>query len=242
MRRVYKGRQQPEPYKIAEAVEPRPLTSRQRTGRAFLIDTFENYTTAVTEKWAQDTGTVALDTAYPKEGKRCMKLTTGTAATNNARATIYVGGVPKGKMGIELDFMTMDVDDNITSLCFSSVVYDGTNAVQYGLKYLGSTDLKWQYMNTSGTYTDVTGGAHTLQISETVPIWQHFKAIYDSRAAEYVKFYCNEKEFSLAGIDAYSSANAAAAYESLTIEIVNETSTAARNLYIDNFILTELEP
>ena len=99
---------------LREVIEPRPITSRTRTGRAFFIDTFEEYTAIPTEKWYEHDGTIALVTDYPKQGKTCMSLTTGANATDDAQAILSMGAFPKSRFGMEFDFQCDEAVANIT--------------------------------------------------------------------------------------------------------------------------------
>jgi hypothetical protein len=90
--------------RVTENIQERPITSRRRTGRAFFIDTFEHYTAAVTEKWAQLSGTIALATDYPKCGLNCMKLTTGNVIGNTAEARLILELSPKAGSESNLSF------------------------------------------------------------------------------------------------------------------------------------------
>lgn len=230
--------------RILENIEARPITSRQRTGRAFLIDTFENYTTAATEKWKQISGTIALATDYPKQGKKCMTLTTGTTAADTSDASRYMGAFPKGRFGIEYDFFSSSAVANITRLRTQIIYYDGTDKLTALIQWLGTTNKKWQYWNTTAGYADISGGTQNIYVESTyVPCYHNLKFVADFKTEKLVKLICDEKELDLSTLSMDSTSETSIApMLAVSISIVNATSTTARVLYVDNVILTDQEP
>ena len=227
---------------VRENIEARPITSRTRTGRAFLIDTFEEYTAAVTEKWVQRFGTLGLATDFPKQGKSCMSLTTGATAADVAHASVFIGCPIKTRIGIEFDFMCNSLMADVTALFIGLIYYDGTESHDASVKYLCSTDIKWQYQSSPATWTDITGGSQNIYFSISGHVWNNVKFVADIKAEEFVSLSCNELDLDLSGLNIVSGANPSAPYLDITFGIINENTGAARVLRVDNVILTDEEP
>lgn len=230
---------------IKENIQPRPLSSRRRTGRAFHVDDFENYYSVITEKWVESDATIALNTDYSKEGAACMKLTTGTAADEAAVALKILGVFPIGRFGLELDFMTFESLTNIKHVLISIIYTDLiNNKLWYGnIKYLAEANLKWQYLDdTIGDYADISGGSYTLPRHDSRPYWNNLKIIADFENAVYGNFYINEKTFDLSAHTLESDTADGVSELIISISIENAVATATRSLYIDNVILTDQEP
>ena len=227
---------------VRQNIEAVPITSRQRTGRAFLVDTFEDYTAVITEKWRQLTGTIALDTDYPKQGKSCMSLTTAAGVGETANTTFYIGAFPKSRFGIEFEFQCGETVTNITSFLCQILYYDGTQYIQTHVKWLGTNQLKWQYYSSAGAYIDISSGDQELDFVATdQPLYNNLKFVADMKNEEYVKLICNEKEFDLSGIAARTGADASAPRLAVTLVVTNAV-IGARTLRVDNVILTDEEP
>ena len=227
---------------VRENIEPRPITSRTRTGRAFLIDTFEEYTTAITEKWVQTEGTIALATDFPKQGKSCMSLTTGATAADPSMASLYLGCPVKTRIGLEFDFQVSSLMANVRDLSLNLYYYDGVLEQASSVKYLGSTDIKWQYKDFGAGWVDVVGGSQNIYFSATTPIWHNVKLVVDLKKEVYVKMFCNQLELDLANIGYNRNVNASATHLRVDIGVTNETTAASRIMRIDNVILTDEEP
>lgn len=230
--------------RIRENVEPRPITSRHRTGRAIFIDTFENYFAVLTEKWALsgDAGYVtALNTDYPKQGKYAVKMTTNNVDTESCSIDLYLGAFPKGRFGFECDWMSFAQVANIEEIKFDLQYFDGTNDIRSQVKWLGEANKKWQYLNSAGTYTDITGGAQDLEVEATLyPLWHHLKLIADLQNEEYVKLLSDWVEYDLSNIAVHSSANALSPL--LNIDLTVKTgANNATTIYVDNIIITDEE-
>lgn len=230
--------------RITENIQDRPLTSRNRTGRVFFVDTFEHYTSVITEKWI-DGGvgvpTIALNTDYPQTGLQCTKLTTGAVVDNTAYIGMTMGTFPKSRFGMEINFTSLHNVANIRAISITIYYYDGTNLLQGALQYLGEANLKWQYYNSAGAFADVTGGAFEFQFSTTYPIYHYIKAVIDFSTNEYVKLLCDNQEYDLSGTAINSSASGLSPHMYFFV-MVQTPAAAARSLYVDNIVLTDKEP
>jgi len=229
---------------LKEAVEPRLISSISRTGRVYWQDDFEAYTSALTEKWAQVSGTIALDTTTPFRGKSCAKLTTGNVAGNEAKMEKFLGALPKGRFGYELWFKSVAGVANIRYLNLYFQYYDGAKKHVFAVRWIGTlTTLqqKWQYFDSTGSYVDIPNGAQKPRVESTDTVWHHVKLIGDFLGAKYVKLICNDKTFPLSTIPEYNTSDTTEPSLRLIASIVTETATAI-SLYIDDVIFTDQEP
>lgn len=228
---------------VKENIESRPNTSISRTGTVVLTDDFEHG--LATERWKQAAGTVANAADYPFNGGKCLKITTGTGAADTGQADHWMGFPADKRMGLELWFMSNSLKANITSIAFLMRYYDGVNALTGVLKWLGTTEEKWQYYNASGTWSDVTGGAQPLYVEATLqPQYHHVKFVIDFENETYVSMESDglgKKD--LSAIDIHSGADTTTTYTLYTsIYITNQTATAARDLWLDDVVWTMNEP
>lgn len=228
------------PIYIKENVLGRPITSVARTGRVIFVDDFETYT-PVTEKWKQASGTIAIASDYSYGiGEQSMKITTGTAATNDASAYRHFGGLPTSVIGLELWFMSNETVATITNIGFGLKIDNGTNMLDGNIQYLGAANLKWQYLDGTG-FHDIPGADQVLALEATnFPMWHHLKFIVDFVNLEYVSLECDQMLVSMADI-AIRSQDSALLEGVIVTSIVNETATAARDLWVDELVLTDEE-
>jgi len=233
---------------VQENIEGRFITSIARTGKVILLDGFEQYTSAVTEKWKQAAGTIALDTAYPYMGTRCMKETTGTAAGDGANALRRMGYFTKGRQGLELYWMSMSGVANIRSVKFEIVIRDGAKLTAFMAKWLGEANKKWQYLASDNTLRDITdaaavaSAAQDLFVESTDIVWHRFKLVVDFNTARYVRLISDWNEYNLSDLSGYNPVDTQTPFAYTGCEIVNAVDAAARDLYVDNVIWTIDEP
>jgi len=222
-----------------------PWFSRYRTGVPFFIDDFENYHSVITERWykAGAAGsTIALATDYPETGKYCAKLTTDTGASDICNCRILIGTLrPQYKFGVEIGFQTDMTATNLESLTIDFANYDKANMHNGSIRFLGEANLKWQYRDSTNTFTDITNGDHDLYVGTTI-CWHKIKLVVDFERDEYVKMYCDEKEFDLSGLGLYVVADTTnGPYLFLSVDLANAVATAARTARIDNVVVTYKE-
>jgi len=226
--------------RILENIQSRPITSRRRSGRVFFVDTFEDYTALLSEKWRLGTGTQELSTEHPKQGKQSIKMTTGDQINNLSQPELYLGLVPPGRYGLELEIMSQAGAANIKELYIQLCMFDGAKYHMPLITWLGEANKKFQYMNSGGGFTDI--GDFDLYVEGSYLCYHNWKLVVDYKKGEYVKFICDHKEYDLKGI-AYKIDNSAQAPKlCVFIRLKNAVTTAARICYVDNVILTDQEP
>jgi len=229
--------------RILESILGRPLSSRTRSGRAIFVDTFECYTAVITEKWKQSLGTIVLASDYPKTGLQCMKLTTGTALNDIARARFHIGDLADLRIGLECEIQSMAGAGNIVEIGILFRYYDATDLHEAGIKWLGEANKKFQYFNNVPAYADITGGDYDLYVETTSqPLYHNFKLVADLDKGKYIKFICNEQNYDLSELEYSKSASALAQRLEIDITIKNAIATVARIMRVDNVILTDQEP
>jgi len=222
--------------RILESIEGRPITSRSRLGRVIHVDTFEYYTAAVTEKWRQAAGTIALSTANPKTGLRSMILTTGAAAGNLATARLRLGNFPTLTFGFEMDFMTFEtITDVIVRVLLD--VFDGTNRHRFGIQHDGAD---WQYFNAAGAWaTFLTQNYYTTALQ---PVWHNLRFTVNMATQTYQTFLQNSTLVDLSALSYNYTGSGTAPNIICEVEAENITGTGARSFEVDNIILTDEEP
>ena len=237
--------------RVLENIQDRPITSRRRTGRCFWYDDFENYTAVITEKWLQFGGTVALSTAFPKQDKRCMLLTTGAGAGNQAIANIIMGSFPLGRFGIEFDFFSYNAAG---IAAFQEVPYVGIRFVDLTwdcyayIRYLGGANMLWQYYNQAGVWTNIPNGAYDrVEVGDLVanqPNYHNFKMVADFDTGYYVGLWIDSAYFNLEALRMNRTARLVADELVLQVDLSVRTTGAggAVTMYVDNVILTDQEP
>lgn len=229
---------------IKENIQPRPLTSRRRTGRVFYVDTFEQYYDAITEKWlGYGDGTSTLSTDYPKDGMSCLKLTSGAASGDDVICKINMGGSPAGRFGIEFELLCMEDVTNVKYILLYGWLYLPTEYFQFLAKYLGGTNTKWQYQDSDGVNQDVPDGDYII-CEDSYPFWNNIKLIVDLVNGKYVTLYCNEQTFDLSTYSMYNRTGLSGQRSRLELYFAMENNDVAQavSCYIDNLILTDLEP
>ncbi len=230
---------------IKDSPALRPMTSRERTGIPFFVDTFKDYYESVTEVWEQLFGTIALDTDRWAIDGTCMKLTTSAVIDSWAAARLNRGLFKQGRFGIEYEFQSESGNDWLKAILISISVYDGTNEKLGYAKYLTNTGvLKWQYFNSDGNWADIPSGTQYLFLDAgTVqPFWHNMKLIIDFTENKYVKLICNNVEFDLSEFALDVNADAVTEPK-VEVRISVQTAIAgARELRVDGVIVTKNEP
>jgi hypothetical protein len=229
---------------VKENVEPRLISSLNRTGRVYWQDDFESYTAAITERWIQTSGTIALDTGHPFRGKSCMKLTTAAGIGATAQASKYLPLPPTFRGGIEFWWQLQNAIADVDNIGFSFAYYDNTNVHQFTLLYLltsGAGNQKWQYTDASNALTDVPSGAQIVKVAAADYAWHHVKATVDLVNNKYMKLYSDSLSWDLSSLSFQQTGNASAAIAFIGFATQAKTATAI-NLLIDDVIWTDQEP
>lgn len=231
--------------RMLEAIEPRPLTSRRRTGRAFFVDTFEHYNLLLTEK-ARIVGTNAIGVLaqdYPKTGLFCARLTTENVLDRTAYLQYNMGAFPKGKFGIEFDFQCGSGVANLKYISIGVYYYDGVNLIEGRVRWIGTDAVlleKWQYYD--GAWKDVPNGAYKFYVEAvTQPIYHNIKLIADIENELYVRLIYNEIEIDLSALPLNTGVDPTLPQLGANVGITTETNTAIVGR-VDNIVFTDQEP
>ena len=236
--------------RMLENIEPRPLTSRRRTGRAIFVDTFEHYTALITEKWYVGAGAVALSTVRPKTGLQHMLLTTGAVIGNQAIATLYMGAFPMGQFGIAFDFEAYDVGEiaGYRQLPYIGIRFTDEDFDCYAyIEYRGEANLDWRYYNQLSAWADIPDSEYDAVEAGLLgdrPNYHHIKMTCDFDTGHYKGLWIDSKYFDLSALQMDKAARAApGGIMMLTVDIGVTTALAnAHIMRVDNVILTDQEP
>jgi len=199
------------------------------SGRVLFQDAFEE----TLLKWA-----VSGDTGYsvervtdnpPPYGGACAKI---LAPTGGSAKMEYRIGLPyAAKMGIDC-FFTHDANcDAIDFWLAAQRVGIHHAAVRYD-----ADNNKWQYMDSTGAWADVTDGSQDLYEDPTC--FHHMKLTADFDLKEYIALKCDHAEWDLRGIRYYWAPAIGPVYSYMRVELTATTAGSSTS-YIDEVIITE---
>jgi hypothetical protein len=222
-----------------------PITVRKNLQGALIWeDDFEDYTSAISEKWKID-GTVTSSTDYPLFGKYCAKATTGVNANDEVVMRLLRTANAKGRIGLEINWMSQAGATNLKFVKLIIQPYDGVNVHTSAVRWLGETNKKWQYSSDNqATWTDITDGAQNLYVESEFIIYHNVALVIDSNKDKFVKLICDGKTWDLSSINVFSAASTTFTNVILASFTASNaiTGVSGRVIYIDDFSLTEGEP
>ncbi len=215
------------------------LYSRRAPRRILLYDDFEG----ATLKWNQVSGTVTRDTtaAGVFAPTAAMKMVTGIVAGNSAQAQQVRGYQTLQKYVMEV-WWAMSAAAATTPRRFVArvVVIDGTNQhyleVAY-LKNLTTPQNKWQFSADGTAYTDVAGGAETLDVDAAVPfIWHYLRAHFNMSLATPNLDELHTDTLDLTGLTA-AGGTAALGTRKTLVDVFGTTDAAAAATFLVGYVL-----
>jgi len=230
--------------RLGENIEPRLVSSTSRTGRVIYQDDIEAYTSALTEKWVEISGKIALDTTNPFRGKVCAKLTTGAVAGDNAEMDKFLGALPLGRVGLEFWWMSKAGIDNFRYLDIAINHWDGAYYRAVEVLWIGkltTVQKKWQYLSSGLYFVDIPNGAYDPYIESTFPKWHHLKLTADMLAEKYVVLICDNKVYPLSTFAIPKAEDTSPPCMSIILRVYTETNTAI-DTFFDDIIITDQEP
>ena len=131
-------------------------------------------------------------------GGNCMKIGAGTGAGYSGTASLTIGLPITDKVGFECKFATNST--KILYTYFYIWTYYESKEYIFGLRW-DYTNKKWQYYDSSGAWTDVTGGSQNLYYLWNT--YHYIKFVVDIKKQEYVWFVCNNLRIDMSGIGGY---------------------------------------
>lgn len=222
---------------IKENIQSRPLSSRRRTGRAFLVDSFGEYYDVVTENWVQNAGTISLDTDVHRSEGVSMNLLTGATDGDNARAHLFVGLSPVGRYGVECQIILNQAITKVQEIDLDLWMYLSGVVYQGRIKLLLEANNKFQYLDMDNVYQDITDGAFT----HTVFGFVDWKLVVDFESKTYVKFMCGNKEWDLSSYTLRSTSSPTEDLLQVAVEITTGENVA-KSMNVDDVVITDEEP
>ena len=217
------------------------ITSRSRTGKVIWQTDFDTALELVAGDVS--TGSIARDTTVSQmfRGSAFLKLTTG-ALSGNEQEAVRIFGLTKnsitagGKIGLELYFAISSNNTYFVTISLGRWTA-GSNQTIGRLKF-DVINKKWQYLNSAGTYVDVTGGAQELD--RGTYSYNHFKMTIAPQDGKYGKMWCNGLEINMSTIDLRTEATGLVTTIKAYIRCATGVAAAA-TLSVDDMMITDEE-
>lgn len=172
--------------------------------------------------WAKTSGSAYTDSEveiareYAGSGRYGARLTAQNV--ENRACEIYIWGAP-GRSAIAEMITRVSAPlmsaSYLKYITFKIWVSNRFLSKSYHLRYdVGGG--KWQYLNTAGGYTDISGGAQALSDGA----WHTVTLKFDMVNGTYVRARCDLLDMDLTGIEAYTRGTSTASELAARIEIV----------------------
>jgi len=222
-------------------------------GKVIFFDDFEDLN-AITARWQTGDGTSGSNSksnTYAFEGQYSLKITTGASA-DDAQSAKYIAGTynlgssgSPQRLGFYFKFLIKEALANTKSIDIIIRKYDGSTKKEAKLRWLGTDATakeKWQYYDSSGSFSDVDDSSYvssaSQEIVDNIAAWHWAKLVVDFENKKYVRLICDDKFFKLEDLSIYSTADTSTKPR-LEFEIMLTTETEnAISIYIDNSIVT----
>jgi len=214
------------------------------SGKIVFFDDFENAGSDTRWVFSGDGSGDATDGTYAYTDTQAMRITTGGTADQTETATTTLGVLNSNKkVGLASMWSPDAAIANLKSLSFNIKYYNGTTVKHAGIQWVGTDATllnKWQYLNSSNAWTDVTDGGQTLYTNATTLCPHGFKMIVDFEDNEYMRFFSDWQQFSVASTAVYSAANTTYPRYEIFMTLTTETGNAIL-CYFDNVLFTVKE-
>lgn len=176
----------------------------------------------------------ALDAIYPKNGARCLKLTSPNEADKNVAADMRTQFFGSYRIGQKVSFSLVG---NAAYIENRLDIYTGSRKVEFRLRYNGLTE-KLYYYNSAGAWVEIDSGIFLA--SYYFHYWD-WKLVVDAETEKYVRAMLGAVEYDLSTISAKAADNTddANIFSFLTVAPVD---AVARSVYYDDYVLTQNEP
>lgn len=189
---------------------------RAKTDR-LLYDFNFNGTVVQFSATAGDEVTISTTLANPLGIDRSLKIVDADGDTAIATANLNAG---EGLIKLTGYFIEPDAESTNLYLQFSQ--YDGTNYTAYCFHYVVAS-LKWQYLNSGGTYIDITNGGITTYKN----MWHKFEIVIDTVNKTYKRFIIDNNDLtSIKDVSGYPQASATKPYSVISF---TDKCTASTN-------------
>jgi len=219
-------------------------TSRNPTGHAVYVDDFETRTTIY--PWVQVNGTVAIDNTRRIRGVQCLSLSSPDTQWSYGTARLSLGRLADNKFGLELWWMTNELEGNWIFKIGPIMWRDGTNRYGIGVYYdNAAAEHKWYYLSAlEDSWTAITGGSQVLESGDyRSDVWHYVKVTWDKSLNKYGKLWSDNLEaVDMSSLNLPSTSDTTFPRIEIPLQVQNRVATATRELYIDDFNFTEDEP
>jgi len=226
---------------ILSQVRQLPWWVRYSPKQVLYLDDFEGVL-----KWEQTGGTVAKESSISAfEGSNCLTLTTGAAADSTSWAALYLGGVTRSKMAIQLRWNVYNADvEALRYFYVNLILKDGSYVSEAAVRYVNwvtSSQKKWQYLNESSAYADIPNGDENIETDYRRH--QHLYLVIDFSDAvlRYKRLVTSKLDLDLSDL----RFNHYAAVEPLSLQInlgVETDKAVAVKAAVDAVLLSDEEP
>ncbi len=216
------------------AVRLGSIVTDDRRGNVVWLEDFER---GLSNRWRLSpygASTAVISGEASKSGFYSAKIQTGAASGNLMDLHHYMPLPVESKIGFEAHF---SIQEHVGEIIFFLYIYDGTDEITAGVKYLPGTD-KWQYYNVGGTWSDLFTSMALLEYKEC---FHMVKFVVDYETGEYVRAIANERALALPGVGAYPTTVGHAPQLTVHVEVKNDDANAGI-AYIDSLIITQNEP
>lgn len=162
------------------------------------------------------------------------KLVGGSTTSFLARLEKYFDLMDASKVGFEVLFSDQEEIDYFSLLADFS---DGVNIYTGSIKISFSTN-KLQYLNSSGTYTDLDT---YYQVTGDAGNFVHLKFVMDTSTKKYNRVMQGVHHYDMSGISIRTGAPSTRKYYRISIDLVSNSGANGIG-YVGGFILTANEP
>lgn len=224
----------------AVRVHAPPLLHDKR-GSVILYDDYEHSTNRFMASGVVGSSTAKRSLDASKTGDFSLKLTTGASPGDKVYVGYYTLDSHVNRIGCSVSFAPGDSPSMLNSYFACAITYyDGTN-FSIGEIRIDSVLDKLQIYSSGGAYTDIVADLSSYSMYTGKGYWNTLKLVVDLSTSKYVRMLAYGVEYDLSAYGLYVSASSASRrlYGWMSIE-TNES--AAHEVYIDNFILTDNEP
>lgn len=209
------------------------IVTHDRRGNVICLDDFEGATLLWNTAFVGVGADAAVVVDWPKSGDHSCKLTAGAGAGGSASIQKYYGCPVTGNMGMEISF-TVHADTK--TMIFHFTYYDGTN---YNLGY-----IQYQHSLSRLILQDQDLNIQVLidpiHLEDTYKTYHTFKMVINTDTLMYTRMIIDDTEIDISAYGLYSFASAVEASLYTLIRHVSDNA-AVRDVWIDNFILTQNE-
>lgn len=220
---------------LAELAATLSFTKRHdRRGNVYHVDGFEHGLSGCDTDLSGSGASVSLTSSETRSGSFAAKLTGGSTLTRYATVWYKLPLPPLCKIGVEVTFR---LDSNVEYVLLFISYIDGTTEHQGYVRH-DTANHKWQYVNSSGVWTDFLTGKQLLEIDY---MFHLFKLVIDPNSNKYVRALVSGQEVDMSSYGLYTPTSSVMPH--LWVEFFAYSEAGVNGVVIlDNIIITINEP